>query len=193
MVRGIQGSGGSVQNVIRVLERVIYRRRTRVWERGIKPLLGGGVGARGRRSAIEILEGHAVLVLVVRQYMMVAAPASRPRERSLTQSRPNRTCGPSDFVHRIPRGRAGLPGYPPPFSFLCFPFAKSLQATRLLCASRERRRMSEGTKTCKCPTHLFDPFGLCLVWRVFIGIVILVALSGFSRVVHHAPFALVDA
>ena len=39
--------------------------------------------------------------------------------------------------------------------------------------------------------HLFDPFGLRLIRRVFIALVVLVAVLGVYRAVHHAPFALI--
>jgi hypothetical protein len=127
VVWGIQGSGGSVPNVARVLERVVCRRR--VWRRGIKPVFEcWGVGARGRGSAIEIFERHTILVLVVRQYMMVTASTSHPRPGSLVaQSGPNHTRGPGDASHRILGGSPGLAGHPPSFSFFQFPLAESLE------------------------------------------------------------------
>lgn len=51
--------------------------------------------------------------------------------------------------------------------------------------------MNEGTKIENIFTHLFNSLGLHFIWGVFVGIVILVALSRFYRVVYHAPFALI--
>ena len=191
VIWGIQGSGGSVFNVIGVLERVICRRR--VWDGGIKPPLQcRGVGARGWRSTIEIFEGQTVLVFIVRQYVVLTGPTPCPRPRSLTtQSRPNRTRGPSYFSQRIPGGRTGFPGHPSSFSFLCFPFAKSLRGVGWFCALMERTRMNDGTKIASTFAHLFDPLGLHFIWRVFIAIGILVALLRFYRAVYHASFALI--
>jgi len=81
VVWGIQGSGGSVQNVIRVLKGVISRRRVGVWMVGIEPLLQGwGVGAGRWRSSIEVLERHTVLALVAWQCVVMTdpTPSSRP-------------------------------------------------------------------------------------------------------------------
>lgn len=126
MVWGIQGSGGRVSNVIGVRKRVICHRRVR--RGGIEPLFQRrGVGARGWGGAIEILEGQTVLVLVVWQYVVLAGPAAHPRPRSFTtQSRPNRTRGQGDVSKRVLGGGTGFSSYPPPFSFLDFPFAESL-------------------------------------------------------------------
>ena len=51
--------------------------------------------------------------------------------------------------------------------------------------------MNDGTKIASTFAHLFDPLGLRFIWRVFIAIVILVALLRFYRAVYHAPFALI--
>jgi len=51
--------------------------------------------------------------------------------------------------------------------------------------------MSEGTKIENAFTHLFNPLGFHFIWRVFVVIVILAALSRFYRAVYHASFALI--
>jgi hypothetical protein len=51
--------------------------------------------------------------------------------------------------------------------------------------------MNDGAKSANVFTYLLYSLGLHFIWRVFIVIVILVALLKFCRAVYHTSFALI--
>jgi hypothetical protein len=139
VVWGIQGSGGSVQDIAGVLERVVFPLRVGVWME-VSNL-------RASRSGCWRLR--------VGECDRDLREACRPRSRCPVvhdDDRPHlpdrgrwvRSPAQIELAVRVTsrteyaRGRTGFPGHPPSFSFLHVPFAKSLQEIR--CALRERKR-----------------------------------------------------